>query len=83
MSRWILEIKDGSYADHEYVGDEWHRIELTLNNAKMEKLIRCKDCKYSCISSHFVECEKLDICLPRDEFNRFFCAWAKPKEGAE
>jgi hypothetical protein len=45
MSEYILEVADGSWADHEYVCDEWHRIELNLNKAKMTKLIRCRDCK--------------------------------------
>lgn len=55
MSEWVLEIKEGSYADHEYVCDEWHRIELNLNEAKMKPLVRCRDCKY--FKQSFWACE--------------------------
>ena len=44
MGEYALSIKEGTHADHQYVGDEWHKIELDLVNAKMVPLIRCKNC---------------------------------------
>ena len=35
MSEYILEIADGSWADHEYVCDEWHRIEAGVYEYRM------------------------------------------------
>jgi len=83
MSEYILEVADGSWADHEYVCDEWHRIELNLNKAKMTKLIRCSDCKYfkesfwACSNDRLVKANG-SVFLSVDPDG--FCSKAKPKE---
>lgn len=85
MSEWILEIKDGSYADHEYVCDEWHRVELDLNDAKMTPLIHCSDCRHfkewcrACSNDRLVEANGA-VFLSVDP--DWFCSQAKPKEEA-
>jgi hypothetical protein len=88
MSEWILEIKDGSFADHEYVCDEWHRIELNLNDAKMIPLIRCRDCKEFGLEEG-EEPPTLEHCRKYVQFGGIrevdpngLCAWAEPKEEA-
>lgn len=86
MSEWVLEIKDGSYADHEYVCDEWHRIELDLNEAKMTPLIHCRDCRYfkelfwACNNDRLVEANG-GVLLSVDPDG--FCSQAEPKGGTE
>lgn len=86
MSEYILVIADGSWADHEYVGDEWHRIELNLNNAKMTPLIHCHDCRLDETDDCPVYCARqrtggIAKRLRTDPFG--YCAWSKPRDDAE
>ena len=81
VSEWILEIKEGSYADHERPCEEWHRIELNLDNAKMKPLIHCRNCRYYLPTSiETFYCDYWTIDDLHD--NNGFCAWAEPKEEA-
>lgn len=85
MSEFILEIKEGSYAGHEYPADEWHRIELDLTEAKMTPLIRCEDCRYfkewcrACSNDRLV---KANGGVFLSVYPDGFCSQAEPKEGA-
>ena len=83
MSEYILEVADGSWADHEYVCDEWHRIELDLNKAKMTKLIRCGDCRFGdtyAPDRGFRDCRMMcHKIVPSD----CYCAIGRPKEVEE